>query len=291
MSDPLSDAVPPARTDHTAAIWRVDGTEEFLVVFGGSTVTGASNDVWTLNPSSGDWAQLVAKDGRQPQPRTSHAAAIAGQGADAALVVVGGQDGSRGPGAAAILDDAWVLPLGPGKREWRRIEGWRGRYPLLRCRHTLNIVAASNDLALAVVFGGWDGENVLDDSRSYFFASIDSTRHAVADRKTASQDLWTAQIPLNSSDLDAATLDRARRSPLPLAVAKALHRAACREKPPRDTYVDPDTGYSVFTATCLKRRPCCGNGCRHCPWAHKNVKGKGEKRVEREAVDTTLTEW
>ncbi|GMH63816.1 hypothetical protein TrST_g12054 [Triparma strigata] len=284
--------VPAARTDHTAAIWRVDDIEELLVVFGGSTTAGASNDVWTLNSSSGDWAQIVVEDGPQPHPRTSHASAVAGQGADAVLVVVGGQDSSRGSGAVAILDDAWVLPLGPGKREWRRIEGWRGRYPMLRCRHTLNIVSDSNDLALAVVFGGWDGESVLDDHRSCFFASIDSTRHAVADREAAEEawvrDLWTAQIPLTLSDLDAATLERARRSTLPLALAKALHRAACQEKPPRDTYVDPDTGYSVFTAACLKRRPCCGNGCRHCPWGHKNVKVQGEKRVESEKVDM---EW
>ena len=44
-----------------------------------------------------------------------------------------------------------------------------------------------------------------------------------------------------------------------------------RSKPPRDTYIDPDTGYSVFTQAYLKRRPCCGNGCRHCPWGHVNV--------------------
>ena len=21
----------------------------------------------------------------------------------------------------------------------------------------------------------------------------------------------------------------------------------------------------------LEQRPCCGNGCRHCPWEHANV--------------------
>ncbi|MFL3003907.1 MAG: DUF5522 domain-containing protein [Candidatus Poriferisodalaceae bacterium] len=34
-----------------------------------------------------------------------------------------------------------------------------------------------------------------------------------------------------------------------------------------DTYKDPDTGFEVFTASCLKRQVwCCGSGCRHCPW-------------------------
>ena len=60
--------------------------------------------------------------------------------------------------------------------------------------------------------------------------------------------------------------ERAERSTLPLAMAKALHRHALRATPQRDTYIDPATGYSVFTQAYLKRRPCCGNGCRHCPW-------------------------
>lgn len=32
-------------------------------------------------------------------------------------------------------------------------------------------------------------------------------------------------------------------------------------------YVDPDTGYFVFTAVeLLERGPCCESGCRHCPF-------------------------
>jgi diphthamide synthase (EF-2-diphthine--ammonia ligase) len=37
-------------------------------------------------------------------------------------------------------------------------------------------------------------------------------------------------------------------------------------------YVDPDTGYRVFTEEALRKRlACCGCGCRHCPWAHEAV--------------------
>lgn len=33
------------------------------------------------------------------------------------------------------------------------------------------------------------------------------------------------------------------------------------------TYRDPATGASVMTADYLvSRGPCCGSGCRHCPW-------------------------
>ena len=49
-----------------------------------------------------------------------------------------------------------------------------------------------------------------------------------------------------------------------------LHERACREGAP--TYVDPETGYRVFTRVGLERRErCCGCGCRHCPWGHAEV--------------------
>ena len=34
----------------------------------------------------------------------------------------------------------------------------------------------------------------------------------------------------------------------------------------KKTYIDPKTGYTVFNSEELKKRPCCGNGCRHCPY-------------------------
>ena len=38
------------------------------------------------------------------------------------------------------------------------------------------------------------------------------------------------------------------------------------------TYTDPATGYSVFTQlSSLDRGKCCGSGCRHCAYGHRNV--------------------
>ena len=38
------------------------------------------------------------------------------------------------------------------------------------------------------------------------------------------------------------------------------------------TYVDPTTGYLVFTELFHKARgTCCGSGCRHCPYGHVAV--------------------
>ena len=35
----------------------------------------------------------------------------------------------------------------------------------------------------------------------------------------------------------------------------------------KDSYRDPETGYTVFTAKFLyERGDCCNTGCRHCPY-------------------------
>lgn len=39
------------------------------------------------------------------------------------------------------------------------------------------------------------------------------------------------------------------------------------------TYIDPKTGYTVFTISHhLKREKCCGSGCRHCAYEMVNAK-------------------
>lgn len=46
----------------------------------------------------------------------------------------------------------------------------------------------------------------------------------------------------------------------------------------KQSYDDPETGYFVFSEIAHKQRgACCGNGCRHCPYAHVNVKDKPAK--------------
>ena len=59
------------------------------------------------------------------------------------------------------------------------------------------------------------------------------------------------------------------------ATVSLLHRIACERG--YEQYVDPATGYSVFTALQLKTRPCCGHGCRHCPYGHVNVPKNGKR--------------
>lgn len=280
---------PSARTDHVSGLWSVSNEQEQMLIFGGSTKDGASRELWALDCSDGDpatwtWADETLSDCPWPPARTSHAGLIAGSGSAAALVIVGGQDGSTGPGAAAIVADAWVLsPLGSPDRAWSRLD-WRGTHPIQRCRHSLVLVDTPDDAGhLVVVYGGYDGAQTLDEHHSLFCAPL-SIEAAVGDELPDSSDpgdtrqkpadFWAAERPLTEADLSVDEREAAAKSTLPLAMAKAVHRAALRTQPPRDTYIDPDTGYSVFTQAFLKRRPCCGNGCRHCPWGHMNVPGK-----------------
>jgi len=47
-----------------------------------------------------------------------------------------------------------------------------------------------------------------------------------------------------------------------------LHKKAIENE--EDTYIDPVTGYKVFTAAfLLKKGYCCGSGCRHCPYENQ----------------------
>ena len=55
-----------------------------------------------------------------------------------------------------------------------------------------------------------------------------------------------------------------------------LHDEACARG--EWQYVDPVSGFQVFTELAHKKRgKCCGSGCRHCPYSHENVKDKAEK--------------
>ena len=59
-----------------------------------------------------------------------------------------------------------------------------------------------------------------------------------------------------------------------------LHERACRNG--EEYYVDPETGWRVFTEIGLRRRgSCCGSGCRHCPYAHEAVPVEERPRLAR----------
>ena len=60
--------------------------------------------------------------------------------------------------------------------------------------------------------------------------------------------------------------------------ARRAHQAAVERGEPM--YLDPATGYAVFTAAELERRgTCCGAGCRHCPFPAAAQRAAGRARL------------
>ena len=46
-------------------------------------------------------------------------------------------------------------------------------------------------------------------------------------------------------------------------------------------YIDPVTGYQVFTQLASSQRGyCCGSGCRHCVYDHVNVKPERKAKIQ-----------
>ena len=63
-----------------------------------------------------------------------------------------------------------------------------------------------------------------------------------------------------------------------------LHDQANLEK--SKFYIDPETGYKVIPSHVhTKRGTCCGNMCRHCPYAWVNVKYYNDKSEEQREND------
>jgi len=298
---------PKPRTDHTAVLWEYTDEIEMMLVFGGNVEgVGPCAELWVLklpatiaaheNVTQGSlaWYQLNSA-GPSPPARTSHTAAIVGVGNASKMVIVGGTSSERGTGPGSMLCDAWVLHLAGGEKDefpqptWVKLD-WSGN-GLSRCRHSM----AAVDDTTVTWWGGYDGEVTLDDgigvwggflkhdgasSTSDVILVSEDASEQIEETSALLQDRWEAEVPVRIEDLQPETLARARSSRLPGAVYKAIHRHAVAHN--RDTYIDPASGYSVFSSVYLKRRPCCGNGCRHCPYGHINVPGNQKQMCDKD---------
>ena len=71
-----------------------------LLLFGGSTSAGLSNELWEFNLKAGEWTYMNADiSGRLPRPRTRHSVAVV----NATMYVVGGDMGSTDADAEVFL--------------------------------------------------------------------------------------------------------------------------------------------------------------------------------------------
>jgi len=297
--------IPAPRTDHSAVLWKrgVGLSNDAMILFGGSVEgnTGASSELWLLDCVLNDesywrWYQLDSV-GPCPPGRTSHAATIIGEGNAAKMIVVGGNDATVGSGKSGILKDAWVLSLSMGIAgkvvgKWEKLD-WSG-CGIDRCRHSMVTIGQGGD-AIIAVWGGFNGVSATSDDATLYMGSVENVPQestvAETSRIEASaahrlQERWEAEIPVTLDDLPADEVTKAKRSKLPGAMWKALHRYAVSQG--RDTYIDPSSGYSVFTQLYLKRKACCGNSCRHCPHGHVNVPPKSLEDKGAAANDNTM---
>ncbi len=280
-----ADVWPVGRTDHTSNVLVNSCGNETMVVFGGSTLgQGATSELWFYDLEGMAWTEISCSVNADqwPSARTSHCAAIVGL---RKMIVVGGT--RNGSGRGAIEADAWILTF--QSMTWSRLS-WNGS-SVERCRH--GMIAVDN--SKIVIWGGYNGESLIQDGASVWLGRVDvdsagivnhSEDNATRERNCL-QERWGAEVPIRESDLPDDVLDKARKSSLPGALFKALHRHAVSLQ--RDTYIDPATGYSVFTQVYLKRRPCCGNGCRHCPYGHVNV--QKPKQDENDCDSDEALEW
>lgn len=93
---------------------------------------------------------------------------------------------------------------------------------------------------------------------------------------------------------EIAKVERLAPDKQPLAMVAVMHRLATLRG--RGQYLDPNTGFMVFTATFLKQRPCCNLGCRHCPHLGTSKPTRDDSRAEtcgqgKAAVAPAALDW
>ena len=91
----------------------------------------------------------------------------------------------------------------------------------------------------------------------------------------------------SSSKQIVNSLARTELPPAPIArgvltqAIEDLHAKTCAEG--SDGYVDPSTGYFVFSSLShIRRGKCCGNACRHCPFGWEKVSAAKIERAKAE---------
>ncbi len=107
---------PPARRDHTLTADLDRGT---LYVFGGRARGGALGDLWTFDPASATWTEIVAEDPK-PAARFGHNATF--DTAQQRLIVALGQ----GQGSA-FFNDVWAFD--PAAGSWSQLTSGSDQQP------------------------------------------------------------------------------------------------------------------------------------------------------------------
>eukprot|EP00984_Skeletonema_dohrnii_P012073 scaffold4857_cov132-Skeletonema_dohrnii-CCMP3373.AAC.3 len=101
--------------------------------------------------------------------------------------------------------------------------------------------------------------------------------------RTSSSSIDQVTIAYTSLDLQKMAETKTSNDDAAITDIEDLHRHAIMNK--QSTYIDPATGFTVFTELShLKRGRCCGNMCRHCPYGWSNVRGTSENGTNGRAI-------
>lgn len=101
--------------------------------------------------------------------------------------------------------------------------------------------------------------------------------------RKSSSSIDPVTIAYTSIGLENMTDTKANKDDASITDIEDLHRHAIMNK--QSTYIDPATGFTVFTELShLKRGKCCGNMCRHCPYGWSNVRGTSENESNARAI-------
>jgi N-acetylneuraminic acid mutarotase len=147
---PPNGGAPPARWEH-AAVW--DPTTSQMLVFGGTTANGYSNDLWAYRPGNNSWVPLMPST-MLPPSRWGHTAVWDPNASQ--MLVFGGGDTST-----SRLNDLWAYQ--PGSTSWVQVMP-SGAPPSGRTDHTAVWQPGASQM---LVFGGATASGFLNDFWAY----------------------------------------------------------------------------------------------------------------------------
>ncbi len=128
-----------------------DETGGKVVLFGGTSDAGRFGDTWLYDADANAWSEVASAGA--PEARSAHAMVYMG---DAETAILFG-----GAGETGRFADTWAFA--PGSGSWTALEP-TGSVPSARSGHAL----AYDHIAGAVVlFGGYDGSALLNDTWAY----------------------------------------------------------------------------------------------------------------------------
>eukprot|EP00053_Salpingoeca_punica_P018620 m.183210 g.183210 ORF g.183210 m.183210 type:complete len:1272 (-) comp17471_c0_seq2:580-4395(-) len=135
--------LPYARYGHTLTAIN----SEIVLLFGGVTYNGTTNDLWMFNMTDSSWVEMTQGD-PWPSPRAQHACTSA---LDGTMIMTGGYE--TDDLFVAPEDFLWLFNFTTGN--WTKQAAKSGSVPLPRCAHGVAMIGSN-----LLIYGGLDVNSV-----------------------------------------------------------------------------------------------------------------------------------